>query len=279
MNVKAMIRACLLIFSAGVSNVAWSLSLTSINLCSDLIVYALANKSNILSVSAYTHKPKFSPIANEVQQFGTNHARASGIIATQPDLVVANVFSSPLTLEMLDNFDIPVYKMSMPQSLSGLYDELARFGRKINQAEKAQAVIQTMRQTLIPQHGKKLSVIYLSPNGYSFGKGTIKHELLSLAGFNNLTENLAPWHSISLEQVLALAPDVIITAPSGSDYDRANEWLTHPALQHISQHFTVPEPLWGCPSPHLLKAFKVLRAAHKKGLLHAMPTHSNKTNA
>ncbi|MFT5260304.1 MAG: iron complex transport system substrate-binding protein [Saprospiraceae bacterium] len=249
----------LLFFSAPV----WSTGIISINLCSDLLLYDLADRDQIQSLSYFAKDRHYSPIVDKLDDIPINSGRIEQIIAARPSLVLASAYSSAMVLDMLKRFDIETYSLYSPQSLAQLYEAMRELGVKIGQSKKAEhriAALQLALQNdeLERDESTSLGAIYLSPNGYSEGRGTLTHELITLAGYTNLTADLGAWHTISLEQIIALKPDVIISAQGSEHYDRAHEWLSHPAIQAVPAHVIIPAAYWSCASSHLALAYQTL---------------------
>ncbi len=249
-----------------------SSGIISINLCSDLLLYDLADRTQIQSLSYFSKDSHYSPIVQQIDQIEINSSRIEEIIAARPSMVLANPYSSIMTLDMLRRFDISTFTVPTAQSLTQLYETMRLLGAKIGRAERAEQRIAALELALQADEesvleSDPLGAIYLSPNGYSVGRGTLTHELITLAGYKNLTADLGAWHSVSLEQIIALKPDVIITAQGSPFYDRAHEWLSHPAIQAVPAHVVVPEAYWSCPSSHLALAYQTLKIRKQEILI------------
>ncbi len=255
----------LLCFSTSVQ----SAGIISINLCSDLLLHDLADRDQIQSLSYFVKDRHYSPIVDKLGDIPINSGRIEQIIAARPSLVLASAYSSALVLDMLKRFNIETYSLTGAQSLEQLYEAMRGLGAQIGKQQRAEEHIASMQLALQradaeEEQTDRLGAIYLSPNGYSEGEGTLTHELITLAGYTNLTAGLGAWHTVSLEQIIALKPDVIITAQGSEHYDRAHEWLSHPAIKAVPAHVVIPAAYWSCPSSHLVLAFEILQDRRKE---------------
>jgi iron complex transport system substrate-binding protein len=97
----------------------------------------------------------------------------------------------------------------------------------------------------------------------SAGRGSFVHELIELAGGENVAAELEGWPSLNIEYVLAAQPEVLIcwTTPQDAQRDR-ERWLALedlPAARDGRVH-VVTETTWTLPTPTLLEHARQLRA-------------------
>ncbi len=101
-------------------------------------------------------------------------------------------------------------------------------------------------------------------NSYTAGDKSLAHDILTVAGFDNVVDGLGMgWGGVlALEQLVMLSPDVII---QGRDYPgqaRAEDNLTHPALTALSGTRMAGELTdrdWICGTPQVLNAIRDMR--------------------
>ena len=132
--------------------------------------------------------------------------------------------------------------------------------------ERTEARLQSVKELAAAQEVAPLALIYL-PNGLSPGGGTLKDELLRLAGFRNLTaeQGIRDYGTIGLETLLAHRPAlVVLDAVDLEHTSLAQQLLRHPALTAAGTIPTarMPTPLWICGGPQIAEAAEVLLELH-----------------
>lgn len=95
------------------------------------------------------------------------------------------------------------------------------------------------------------------------GTRTFIHELIVLAGGENLSEGPVPYPRFSREQVLALSPEIfIITSMArGASFERVKaEWSKWPDLPAVRNNriLLVDSNLFDRPSPRLVDGLELL---------------------
>ena len=107
-----------------------------------------------------------------------------------------------------------------PQNLEGIYKAIEMLGLAVNREEYAKSVITEMKAkvsyiTSLVQDKPKVNVFYIVWNNplMTAGKGTFINDLIQLAGGENIFSDVQGWATVSIEEVLARNPDVIILTP------------------------------------------------------------------
>jgi iron complex transport system substrate-binding protein len=195
------------------------------------IVFALGLGDRLVGVSSYCDHP---PAAKEIEKVGTFVTPAiERIVATRPDLVIAepNV-GNRNPVESLRELGVAVLIVdpdTIAQAKQTFVDIATRLGvpeRGAALAAKVDADIAAvvgrlgdvpLRRTLFVVGRRPLIVA---------GSGTLQDELLQLARGSNVGADGGPgWPHLSIEHVVAAAPDVIIDASMGNE-DGAEEAVT-----------------------------------------------------
>ena len=79
----------------------------SINLCTDQLAMLIADKDQLLSVSAIARDPQSSAMVKEAEGFPVNHGQAEEIFLQKPDLVLAGVYTTRATVGLLGAENAP----------------------------------------------------------------------------------------------------------------------------------------------------------------------------
>lgn len=139
------------------------------------------------------------------------------IASLKPDLIIG----TSMHLKYLDQLEqiAPVIIID-PQNLEGIYKAIEMLGLAVNREEYAKSVITEMKAkvsyiTSLVQDKPKVNVFYIVWNNplMTAGKGTFINDLIQLAGGENIFSDVQGWATVSIEEVLARNPDVIILTP------------------------------------------------------------------
>lgn len=187
------------------------------------IVFALGLGDRLVGVSSYCDYP---PAAKEIERVGTFVTPAvERIVAARPDLVIAepNV-GNRNPVESLRELGLDVLIVdpeTIAQAKQTFIDIAARLGvpeRGVALAAKVDADMAAVVTRLgdVPLR-RTLFVVGRRPLIVA-GRGTLQDELLQLARAANVgADGGAGWPHLSVEHVVAAAPEVIIDASMGSE--------------------------------------------------------------
>ena len=193
------------------------------------------------------------------------------IVSINPDLCIAIKDGNPKeVVDRLDTLGIPVYVVN-PRNLITVLDTIKEIGSILNAEDKAEALLTTLQhriqrvKSLISQDTYRPGVFFqigISPI-VSIGTDTFLHELIVLAGGKNLADGKTPYPRFSREQVLALAPEVLIVTSMARQavFDQVKaewrRWPTMPAVRN-DRIFLVESNLFDRPSPRLIDGLELL---------------------
>lgn len=140
------------------------------------------------------------------------------IASLNPDLIIGLNYH----LKYLDQLEkIAPVLIVEPQSIEEIYTALELLGKVVNKEEQAQNVIAEMQDRIAAiqekvrgeERPKVFYIVWADPL-MTAGNGTFIGELIDLAGGENLFADLQGWAQVSVEEVIARNPDVIILPPS-----------------------------------------------------------------
>jgi iron complex transport system substrate-binding protein len=193
------------------------------------------------------------------------------IVALHPDLCIAIKDGNPKeTIERLQSLNIPVFAVN-PRNLETMMQTIQRVGDILNASVKAKTLVQAMRGRIqrvdalvasIEQRPRVFIQIGISPI-ISAGTNTFIHELIVRAGGINVAAGQKAYPHFSREQVLALAPDVLIITSmsrSGAFKKAEADWrrLIETPAGLEKRIYTVDSDVFDRPSPRLLDALETL---------------------
>ena len=267
-SLSALLVSALLLPAAGQTSariVSTSPSITE-------TLYALGLGSRVAGVTTYCN---FPPEAKTKPRVGTflepDYER---ILSLKPDLVL--VIKNPVQVTArLRSFGLKAEDVDM-DNVQSVLSATMQIARLTGRAAEGQRLADSLKRQLdeVKKAGSKggaTSVLFLvgrAPgtlqNMVGAGPGTFLDELLKLAGGRNvLASSPIQYPKVSLEQIMATDPDVIIDmgdyahAENTADSRRREElalWRAHPQLKAVrsgrihavtAAHFVVPGPRMG----------------------------------
>jgi iron complex transport system substrate-binding protein len=248
--------------------------IVSLNLCTDQLTLALADRARIASLSYLVADPALSVSTTEAADLRLNHGRSEEILPLEPDLVIVGRNATRPTVRLLRRLGYTLVELDMTHSLADVRERIRQLGHRLGDDDRAEALIQAFDARLAaagaPSPGRRPTALYLQPNGYTAGRGTLIGDIIEHAGFENLGARLAvEGHGqLSLEALLVTAPDVIITDDTTPRTPAlAYETLRHPAIAALTadaERVTVPLRYWICGLPETLRAVEILAEARRR---------------
>ena len=230
--------------------------IVSLTLATDEILLSLVATERVRAVtylagdSIWTN---VSEIARQVEH--TVQSDPEQIIALEPDLVLAATYNNPDHIKLLRDAGIPVVVVSLFDSVDQVADNIRYVAQLTGDEARAEELIAAMEERLAAIEAMaakaetKPRVLFYTAFGSSAGKGSTFSDIVQRAGGINLGDEAldGPFGEISLEKIVELNPDVIVT-DEFSPEDNA-EWQenfsNHPALANVNAKkngriYTVP---------------------------------------
>lgn len=246
------------------------------------IVYALKCQDRLVGVSLHSDYP---PEAGQLPQVGSYvNLNVERIATLRPDLCIAIKDGNPLTaVEQLESFGISVYAVD-PRDLETVMESVVAIGDLLGAQANAHAVVDQMRERM-HRVAERLARSTTKPKVFfqigvtpivSVGSDTFIDKLITTAGGINVAAGATPYPRFSQEQVIGLAPEVMIV----SSMDRAavfeqvlNEWRQWPAIPAVRNNalFIAPTNLFDRPTPRLVEGLELLARLIHPELFEAKP--------
>jgi len=152
------------------------------------------------------------------------------IIELNPDLLIVSTHFDPDNISILENLGIAVAAFYNDQSFEGTYETILQIGRILGVEEKAQQKVESMKQSVqetldivaeAETHPRVYYVVGFGSGGdYTAGGDTFIHQLLQMAGGENIAAHVEGW-GFSFEKIVEMDPEIIIC----SQYWGAKEGL------------------------------------------------------
>jgi iron complex transport system substrate-binding protein len=227
--------------------------IVSINLCSDQLVLALADRGQIAGLTINAADPQMSGEAAQARGLPLLSNSAEQILAIDPDLIVGMPASRSAPLAALPGTSYPLLDLDTANSLDQIYVSIHRTAAAVGHPERGEVLVGRIQRQLagLGKPGRGRVAAYYQRRGYMTGTGTLIDEMMSRVGLVNLARSLGkpPLSQLSLEEMVAAKPDFLIVE-SATDLvtDQGSEMLHHPALRDIPR-ISVSEAWTVCGSP------------------------------
>ncbi|MFC7049980.1 ABC transporter substrate-binding protein [Emcibacter nanhaiensis] len=219
-------------------------TVVSLDYCSDQYVLALADRDQILALSneARDVHSFYREQAEGLPQF---RSTLEEILALKPD-VVARYWAGSGFRDYLASNGYYIASAGFGYSREALLNNIRLFGRALGQEMRAAEKVAELNRRFdrlenLPRRSEL--VLYLTPSGFTAGKGTYVNELLNLAGFRTMADEFgySGWQQTPLELLTSRKPDLII----GSFFDMQSN---HNSSWSISRHGMVRRMLSDIPT-------------------------------
>jgi iron complex transport system substrate-binding protein len=242
--------------------------IVSTNLVTDRLLLELAEPDRILAFSrAAAERPQDGyrymgrPI---VDGFGPVEA----LIALRPDLVLTNSFGTPGRSAKLRSAGIEVFDLGELRGVRSLVGAAETLAELLGQPERgrsfARTFVQRMNSVAAGLAGRpRKTALFLSIIGNQVQGGTTGTALYDVLTAGGLVDVAAArcrgWPAYSAEQLLALAPDLIVTKQGMSAAVCAFPGADHlPACHEPDRIVELPAELLDEPGPAMLEAAEAI---------------------
>lgn len=233
------------------------------------IIFALGQQDRLKGTTQFSNYP---PEAARLPRVGSYvRLDLERIVALNPDLCIAIKEGNPKEIiDRLQSLDIPVFAVN-PHDLESLMQAIQKIGEILNAAQNAETLLRDMRSRIqkveaLVSRADRRPRVFIQIGVFpiiSAGTNTFIHELIVRAGGINAAAGHGAYPHFSREQVLALAPDVLIITSmdrSGAYEKARQDWYLlsdMPAVREKRIH-TVNSDVFDRPSPRLLDALEIL---------------------
>ncbi len=230
--------------------------IVSLTLGTDEILLSLVDPQRVRAVTYLAVDSLWTNVGDIAQQVAhTVESDPEQIIALQPDLVLAAIYNNPDHVQLLRDAGIPVVVVALFDTVDQVAENIRFVARLTGDEERGEELIAAMAERLafieaqVAKAQTKPRVLFYSSFGSSAGKGSTFSDIVRRAGGINLGDEAldSTFGEISLEKIVELNPDVIITdeyAPEDNAKWREN-FSNHPALANVNAKknghiYTVP---------------------------------------
>ena len=182
------------------------LRVMSLDQCGDQYAMALSPDAT-LALSPRADDPD-SWMKAEASRYRRVRPTLEAAIAFQPDVVVRYWGGEPRLLAALERRGVKVLTIDDATTFEGVKSNLIKLAEGLGERRRGDALVGSMDERLDearPAAGQtRSSALYLTPGGFTAGKGTLVDAILTAAGFANLATS-SGYAPVSVER-MALSP-------------------------------------------------------------------------
>ena len=233
------------------------------------IVFDLGQGHRLVGVTRYSDHPARAAKLPKVGSYV--RLDIERIVALNPDLCLATKDGNPKSvINRLASLKIPVYVVN-PHNLDAILETILEIGMILDAGDKA-AILTRRMQNRIQRVKSRVSQVENRPRVFvqigvspivSAGTDTFIHELIKLAGGQNLAEGRVAYPRFSREQVLALEPEIFIITSMARQaaFEQVKaEWRRWPNMPAVRNEriYLVDSDLFDRPSPRLVTGLEIL---------------------
>jgi len=240
--------------------------IASLAMTADAALLATCEPDRVVCWSAFTTGPEAFRLAGKPRLRGLEDLEA--VIALAPDLVLVSTYGGEADrIERLRSAGLTVFELGPMEGLASLRRDFLQVGALVGQTRRAERAIATLEDRMgrlaahIPA-AERPAALYVAPIGEVLFGGTVGtsyHDVLCAAGLRDLAaeRGLTGWPQLSLEQVLALKPALLVTKTGAEDALRRL-----PGIDRLEARIVaVDADLLEDPGPAMLAAAEALHAA------------------
>lgn len=140
------------------------------------------------------------------------------IIELNPDLILSSAHVGKEVINALEKSGLTIAALYADKNLEGAYTIISETGRLLGAEEEASRIVNDMKDLIQDIQNRidgleKPDVYYVVDFGewgdFTAGGNTFIHQLITLAGGNNVAEDIQGW-SYSIEKIIEDNPDILI---------------------------------------------------------------------
>lgn len=235
------------------------------------ILYDLGEGKKLVGVTRYSDYPEAAKALPRVGSYV--RLDLERIVALRPDICFGIREGNPKQqVEQIQALGIPVYIID-PRNLGGIMAAIKGMGAALGASGPAASLTREM-SVRIAEVRRLAGTSSFRPRVFfqvdaapiiTAGTNTFTHELITLAGGQNLGAGPVPYPRLSWEEVLALDPEiVVITSMSGGQSPESlkAQWRQWPQLNAVRHNrlYVVDSGLFDRPTPRLVQGLEALAA-------------------
>lgn len=248
----------LLVACASMTRGVWAAPqrIVSLDLCTDWMLVRYADRVQVRALSPLL---RLYPVSWIDSHWPAHDGSLEQVVALQPDLVIVGQYNAPLLRSRLQALGVRVAVLPLPQSLADIQAYELRLLALLGKSASLASIEPPQVAPALPRP----RLLLLGPNGIGTGRGTMEHDILTRAGWDNDVQAQG-YVQLDLERIASRPPDAVLWA-APSSRALANRFAEHPVLKrtiHPSRWLTTDYWRWQCPGPWTWDLIRQLQQWH-----------------
>jgi iron complex transport system substrate-binding protein len=225
------------------------------------ILFALGLGDKVVGVTDWCDYP---PEALEKEKVGGYvNPDIEKIVALNPDLILV-AYGTPIdVINTLAGLGLTVFGIKTTD-LDDLLNDIRRVGELTDKEVEAQALTSEMASRIeaitdatseLQQRPRVFYIVWHDPL-WTAGSGTFIHELIEKAGGVNICQNITGYATISIEEVVARDPEIIIASEWSFEWAKNATELASTNASQTGRIYTCDDDLVQRPGPRLVEGLE-----------------------
>jgi len=238
----------------------------SLDQCADQYVLALSPREAIVGVSARADD-RDSYLRAKAAGLPQRRATAEAVLAARPDVVVRYWGGDARLTDALQRRGVRVVKIDEAEDFAALRVNLRRVAGALGQQAAGERMVAEMDVKLAASKGAwgGRPALYLTPSGFTAGRGTLIDAVLSAAGLKGVSGQ-AGYVLVSLERLAMQPPPALVLGFFDNFANAMERWGPgrHRVLRRLVEDRAIgslPGAIAGCPGWFAADGAQMLAAA------------------
>jgi iron complex transport system substrate-binding protein len=225
------------------------------------ILFALGLGDKVVGVTDYCDYPPEA--LNKTKVGGYANPDIEKIVALNPDLILV-AYGTPMdVINTMVGLGLTVFGIKTTD-LDDLLNDIRRVGEITDKEVEAQALTSEMASRIqavtnqteeLEQRPRVFYIVWHDPL-WTAGSGTFIHELIEKAGGVNIFGNVTGYPMVSIEDVLARDPEIIIASEWSYDWALNATELASTNASQTGRIYTLDDDLVQRPGPRLVEGLE-----------------------
>jgi iron complex transport system substrate-binding protein len=239
------------------------------------ILFAIGAGDQVIGRDEFADYP---PEAQSVKTIGGSMGQYSteAILALEPDLVLAAEINPPELVKQLEDLGLTVFYLKNPTTLEEMYGNLQQVATLTGHEAETETLVESLKARVAAVDEKiatatERPVVFYEIDAsdaakpFTYGPGTFGDLLMTRAGGTNFSKAAGitdPYPQVSLEQIVATNPDLIVLGDSmwgvTPESVKARAGWENIAAVQADQIFPFDDNLVSRPGPRLVDGLEQL---------------------
>jgi len=224
------------------------------------ILFALGLGDKVMGVTSWCDYPPEALAKEQVGEYDTPDMEK--IVALDPDLILVSYGTSMEVIDGMVALGLTVFGIKSTD-LDDVLNDIRTIGEITDKEMEAQALTSEMESRIqaitdqtagLEQRPKVFYIVWGDESSalWTAGSDTFIHELIEKAGGVNICQNITGYSTISIEDVVAHNPEVIITTELSYDWAINSTDLAATNASQTDRIFTCDDDIVQRPGPRLV---------------------------